>query len=182
MVLDEARRLGYCSQSGKYSRCMMRAGRLEARRLRARREALARRAILGPTPLQRVQGATLYHSPLHHSPTTYHFYLQLTHLLIHSLICCESKALHAALVQRYGKAAVPALPPGDPFSLLRSPAIEGDFLRARAAALHTFLQQLLASPLTAGAAETRTFLDTEARHPPPGTPPTATRSQPYPKP
>ena len=84
-------------------------------------------------------------------------------------------------MQQYGKAAVPALPPGDPFSLLRSPAIEGDFLRARAAALHTYLQQLLASLLTAGAAETRTFLDTEARHPP-HTHPTATRSQPYPKP
>ena len=83
-------------------------------------------------------------------------------------------------MQQYGKAAVPALPPGDPFSLLRSPAIEGDFLRARAAALHTYLQQLLASLLTAGAAETRTFLDTEARHPPPAA--TATRSQPYPKP
>ena len=102
-------------------------------------------------------------------------------------------------MQQYGKAAVPALPPGDPFSLLRrwtpksnpnpnpnpnpdpnpnpnpnpnpfsllrSPAIEGDFLRARAAALHTFLQQLAASPLTATAAETRAFLDTEARHAP----------------
>ena len=117
---------------------------------------------------------TTYHLPL----TTY----SLTHLLIHPLICCESKALHAALVQQYGKAAVPALPPGDPFSLLRSPAIEGDFLRARAAALHTYLQQLLASLLTAGAAETRTFLDTEARPPPPPPPATATRSQPYPKP
>ena len=60
----------------------------------------------------------------------------------------EFKALHAALVQRCGKAAVPALPPGDPFSLLRSPAIEGDFLRARAAALHAYLQQLAGSPLT----------------------------------
>lgn len=73
----------------------------------------------------------------------------------------EFKALHAALVQRCGKAALPALPPGDPFSLLRSP--DRDFLRARAAALHSFVQQLVTSPRTAAAAETRRFLDTEAR-------------------
>eukprot|EP00964_Phaeocystis_antarctica_P159933 scaffold131173_cov66-Phaeocystis_antarctica.AAC.1 len=43
---------------------MMRAGWLEARRLRPRGAALARSAILGPTPLQRVQGAPTYYLAL----------------------------------------------------------------------------------------------------------------------
>ena len=103
--------------------------------------------------------------------STHSFTHSLTYPLVahctHSLICCESEALHAALVQQHGKAAaVPALPPSDPFSLLRSPGIEGGFLRARAAALHTFLQQLVATPLTAAAAETRAFLNMEVRHAP----------------
>ena len=91
----------------------MRAGRLEARCLCARREALARRAILGPTPLQRVQGATLYHSPLHHLPLT--TYYLLTYSLTHSpphLLRVEGTPRRArAAVRQGGRARAAARRP-----------------------------------------------------------------------
>jgi hypothetical protein len=82
----------------------MHAGRREARHLCDRRAALERRAVLGPTPLPRVQGAplTTCYSLLttHYSllPTTHYSRLPLTsfHSLIHSFTHLPTcRALHS---------------------------------------------------------------------------------------